>query len=138
MRSSFFTRIAPVVVAAGVVVGGAGVAGAAPTIVSEATSGWVAVPDNTSTTIDDSPTSGGVGTLATKKVGGGTWSYGSGSDWLYKSCWSNYKHNTKYHSSSAVIGSATHTDYANAKKWSKARATAGYAHTCYAYWNNNP
>ena len=73
---------------------------------------------------------------ATATVGGGTWSYGSYLQiWPPKTCYSDYKHNSAYHSSTAMISRAYDTDYANAGYWSRASSWAGAAYTCYTYWN---
>lgn len=93
-------------------------------------------PDNTDITIDDTAPDGGVTPFASVSVGGGTWSYGSGShSATQKGCYSNYKHNSKYHSSAAIIGNDASTVYAKAGLWSKAYAHNGLLLTCHTYWN---
>ncbi|MCF2528335.1 lactococcin 972 family bacteriocin [Yinghuangia soli] len=68
-------------------------------------------------------------------VGGGTWNHGTASaDSLNKSCYSNYVHPKKDHSSTAIMASGNDKGYAKPGAWSKASVTAGAAHTCYAYW----
>ncbi|MFF4653581.1 lactococcin 972 family bacteriocin [Streptomyces sp. NPDC001380] len=68
-------------------------------------------------------------------TGGGTWSYGTVADGIYKGCYSDYIHNTKYHSATAVIANSTDKTYANAGYWADAYAVAGWAYTCNAYWS---
>lgn len=99
-------------------------------------SGSVVVPDNTHVIISDShDPDAGISPFSVINVGGGTWDYGSVvNPWLTKDCWSNYVHNGKYHSSTAIIGGAQTKRYAQAGAWSNAAKTAGAAHTCYAYW----
>jgi lactococcin 972 family bacteriocin len=123
-------------IAAGVV-GFAGIpAQAAPAALADSSlqaddGGSAVAPDDDEVTIDES----GISTLSTKKVGGGTWSYGTSADGVYKRCYSNYKHNSKHHSSAAVIAGKSVTRYADAGLWSRAHATAGWAYTCHTYWN---
>ncbi|MFI6209377.1 lactococcin 972 family bacteriocin [Streptomyces sp. NPDC051041] len=89
--------------------------------------GVVAVPLGSSTNSLVTP-------KATKDVGGGTWSYGTTLDGVYKGCYSNYIHPTKKHSASVAIADGTDKDTQNADVWAKAYRTAGVAHTCYTYW----
>ncbi|MGH3663447.1 MAG: lactococcin 972 family bacteriocin [Micromonosporaceae bacterium] len=49
-----------------------------------------------------------------------------------------WRYNTRYHSSTASMASQTRTDYASAGYWSEASVTAGWAYTCYTYWNDTP
>lgn len=77
---------------------------------------------------------GTVTPMTTVSAGGGTWNYGSGISGVYKSCWSDYVHPTKYHSATAVIGSSTSKYYNNAGSWADAYATAGLSYTCNVYW----
>jgi lactococcin 972 family bacteriocin len=91
-------------------------------------SGWVAI------TVDQS--SDTVTPMTVVNVGGGTWSYGTyvdGGGW--KHCYSQYVHNTKYHSATAIIANGNNKVYANAGYWANADAKAGLAYTCYAYWS---
>lgn len=114
--------------------------GTAPALAVELkpTDGGAAVaPENGEVTIDDTAPGGGIGPLAVVNVGGGTWNYGSGTIWNplpRKSCWSNYVHPTKYHSSTAIIASNNVKRYATAGNWSNASTYSGFAYTCYAYW----
>ncbi|MFF9496341.1 lactococcin 972 family bacteriocin [Streptomyces flaveolus] len=86
-------------------------------------------------TITVDPSSDSVTPMTVKEVGGGTWSYGTSiSSTGLKLCYSNYVHPDQYHSSSAVIASATAKDYADAGAWSRASVSNGHAYTCYAYW----
>ena len=100
-----------------------------------ATGGGSAIAaDNTSVTVGG-PTKNPT-TNAVVNVGGGTWSYGSTlAIWPPKTCYSNYVHNTKYHSSTAIIGNSNTKVYANAGYFSNASTWAGASYTCYAYWN---
>ncbi|MFD0556549.1 lactococcin 972 family bacteriocin [Stackebrandtia endophytica] len=90
-----------------------------------------------------SPGSGGaqlngdVSPTACKTVSGGEWCYGTTSAGTKKRCYSNYKHNSRYHSATATMANATSTKYANAGYWAKASVKAGYGHTCHAYYNSN-
>ncbi|GIP61998.1 hypothetical protein J32TS6_05530 [Virgibacillus pantothenticus] len=81
--------------------------------------------------------------FASKKVGGGTWEYGTKTSgilkWKRKKVWSNYWHPNKTHGSSAQLGAKTpnrscvkkdKTSYASQK--SKNTNLTGYA-----YWNTN-
>ncbi len=70
-------------------------------------------------------------------AGGGTWCHGSGSDGIWKGCFSNYNHPKNYHSSTAAIGGANDKRYASAGSWSNAHTRAGWAYTCYTYYNPN-
>ncbi|MEV4861271.1 lactococcin 972 family bacteriocin [Streptomyces ossamyceticus] len=72
--------------------------------------------------------------LTIKTVGGGTWSYGTQVNGSQKRCYSNYDHQTKYHSSTVILASSTRKDYAEAGDTSNASLTNGSSHTCYAYW----
>lgn len=99
------------------------------------TSGSVVVGENTNVTVSDVRTPGTVSPLTTKNIGGGTWNYGSGLSFPHpKTCWSNYIHNSKYHSSTAIIANSNVKVYANAGSWSNASTWAGAAWTCNAYW----
>jgi hypothetical protein len=93
--------------------------------------GSAIAPENSQVTVDGSRPGRTV-----VNVGGGTWNYGSSyAVWPPKTCWSNYKHNSKYHSSAAIMASNNSTRYANAGYWSEAKVTSGAAYTCYTYWN---
>ncbi|MFI0815475.1 lactococcin 972 family bacteriocin [Streptomyces sp. NPDC021115] len=72
--------------------------------------------------------------LGSKKVGGGTWSYGTGTDGAYKGCYSDYIHPSKKHSASIAIGGNTDKDVREADVWAKAYGKSGMGHTCYTYW----
>ncbi|WP_369126361.1 lactococcin 972 family bacteriocin [Paludifilum halophilum] len=86
-------------------------------------------------------TSDKVTAFGSKKVGGGTWSYGTErSGWRsqYKTVWSNYWHPDEVHGSSAQLGSRTpDRDCRYADKESKASQTAKTSDTGYAYWNTS-
>jgi len=69
-------------------------------------------------------------------AGGGTWCHGTEPTGLSVRCFSNYKHDGNYHSSTAVLGNATDTRYAKAGYWSMASATDSWVYTCYAYYND--
>ncbi|WP_237534907.1 MULTISPECIES: lactococcin 972 family bacteriocin [unclassified Streptomyces] len=66
--------------------------------------------------------------------GGGTWSYGTIVNGSQKRCYSNYQHQTKYHSSTVILGSNTRKVFANAGDTSNASLTNGSSFTCHAYW----
>ncbi|MCP2261316.1 Bacteriocin (Lactococcin_972) [Streptoalloteichus tenebrarius] len=68
---------------------------------------------------------------------GGEWCHGTERDGLFKKCYSNYKHNNNYHGSTAAMAGGTDTRYGAAGYWSQAGVTAGWAHTCYTYYNPN-
>ncbi len=80
--------------------------------------------------------SGGFSPAACSSTGGGTWCRGTSADGVLKRCYSNYSHPSNYHSSTAVLASGTDKGYANAGYFSYADVTAGWAYTCYTYWNN--
>ncbi|MEV4440331.1 lactococcin 972 family bacteriocin [Streptomyces sp. NPDC049577] len=69
-----------------------------------------------------------------ENVGGGTWSYGTGTVGTWKSCYSNYVHPSKRHSSTASMGSDVDKNYADAGDWSTSEVKAGFGYTCHAYW----
>ncbi|WP_405880675.1 lactococcin 972 family bacteriocin [Streptomyces sp. NBC_01136] len=69
-------------------------------------------------------------------AGGGTWSYGTVADSSgLKGCYSDYLHNSKYHSATAIIANGTDKEYANSGYWADAYAYAGWAYTCHVYWS---
>lgn len=68
-------------------------------------------------------------------AGGGTWSYGSAADGIWKGCWSDYVHPTDEHSATAIIGPNEDKEYNSANNWADAQADSGWAQTCYAYWD---
>jgi hypothetical protein len=104
----------------------AGAAYAAPSASASATHGSAVTP------------SGSVQLKTVKNVGGGTWNYGSYLGVTHpKTCYSNYVHNSNYHSSTAIIANGQDKEYASATYWSNASTWAGAAYTCYTYWNNN-
>ncbi|MER6841970.1 lactococcin 972 family bacteriocin [Streptomyces platensis] len=75
------------------------------------------------------------GTLASHaSKGGGTWTYGTGTDGRWKGCYSNFIHPSKKHSASVAIATQTDKDIQEADKWAKAYAKNGWDHTCRAYW----
>ncbi|WP_051326325.1 lactococcin 972 family bacteriocin [Glycomyces tenuis] len=83
------------------------------------------------------PAEGDFGYQACSNVGGGTWCQGTQPDGLLKECYSNYKHNSNYHSATAAMAGGTETRYASAGYWARANITAGWAYTCYTYYNPN-
>jgi lactococcin 972 family bacteriocin len=98
--------------------------------------GAVVIPDNTETTIGEGGAGAGLSPYEVVEVGGGTWNYGSQITVVPpKTCWSNYKHNTKYHSSTTIMGDVNSTGYASARLWSESRVTGGLSYSCSAYWN---
>ncbi|WP_079063509.1 lactococcin 972 family bacteriocin [Streptacidiphilus griseoplanus] len=52
-----------------------------------------------------------------------------------KGCYSDYIHNTKYHSATAVIANGADKQYNTTGYWADAYAVAGWAYTCNAYWS---
>ncbi|MGW0821561.1 lactococcin 972 family bacteriocin [Streptomyces sp. NPDC002845] len=72
--------------------------------------------------------------MATKDVGGGSWTYGTELTADGKRCYSYYFHGSVAHKSTAKIANASNTDTARAGVTSRASRTAGAAYTCYAYW----
>jgi lactococcin 972 family bacteriocin len=81
------------------------------------------------------PRGGGVSPADCSSQGGGTWCQGEYWDGL-KECYSNYEHPTNYHSSTAILGALVDKEYADAGYWDYAQVSAGFAYTCYTYWNN--
>lgn len=67
-------------------------------------------------------------------VGGGTWNYGTSTSGSTKSTWSNYVHNTKKHSSTAIIADKNVKVTKEKTVWSNASASANKSYTGYAYW----
>jgi hypothetical protein len=80
---------------------------------------------------------GGISISACSSTGGGTWCQGTSANGLLKRCYSNYVHPNNYHSSTASMASQVDKRYNSAGYWSEAQVTAGWAYTCYTYWNNN-
>jgi len=67
---------------------------------------------------------------------GDTWCYGSSyAPDGTKTCYSNYTHPTKYHSTTAEIGSSAKKGYAQAGNTARATAYGGALDRCYAYWD---
>ncbi len=110
-------------------------AGQATSVAVDAgTSGSAIAPDNSNITIDVDQEDG-ASPFAVKNVGGGTWNFGSRFTLIPpKTCWSNYKHNTRTHSSTAIMGKANATRVAKAGNWSEATVAGGTSYTCYAKW----
>lgn len=78
------------------------------------------------------------GATGCSSAGGGTWCQGTSmGDWGLKKCYSNYVHPYNYHSSTASMASQIDKRYASAGSWSNASVTAGWAYTCYTYYNPN-
>ncbi|MCH7230613.1 lactococcin 972 family bacteriocin [Glycomyces sp. L485] len=80
---------------------------------------------------------GGVSIAACENVGGGTWCHGTQPDGVLKNCYSNYTHNSNYHSSTAAMAGGVSKRFASAGYTSRADVTAGWAYTCYTYYNPN-
>ncbi|HZK05270.1 MAG TPA: lactococcin 972 family bacteriocin [Actinomycetaceae bacterium] len=98
-------------------------------------SGGAISPDDTDVTVSDIVPEGTITPFTVQNVGGGTWNYGSYLNiWPPKTCYSNYVHNTRYRSSTAIISASDVKQYANAGNWSNASTWAGAAYTCYTYW----
>jgi len=70
-----------------------------------------------------------------ENVGGGTWNYGTAYQPPFgKKVWSNYVHNSLYHSSTAIGGSQEQKRYAVAHNWSEASVICGAFDSTAAYW----
>lgn len=69
-------------------------------------------------------------------AGGGTWDYGTGTTASQKHAWSHYNHPTKYHSSTAKVGTSVDKQYADSGSYSLADAYGPKDQTGYAYWDN--
>ncbi|GAB7051239.1 lactococcin 972 family bacteriocin [Catenuloplanes indicus] len=132
------SRLAGVIAGAAVAVAAAwlfapGMAAAAE--LTPIASGSAVAPENANVTIDGTIKPGTVSPLTVTNVGGGTWSYGS----VYaiippKTCYSDYVHNSLYHSSTSVMGDVVDKVFANATYWSETSIGGGAGYTCYAYW----
>ncbi|GLI04799.1 hypothetical protein YDYSG_08290 [Paenibacillus tyrfis] len=76
----------------------------------------------------------------TENVGGGTWDYGTKSEWQgwlvwKKRVWSNYNHPTKAHASTASIGTQTNfSGYTLSGTTSYASALGDLSAQTHAYW----
>ncbi|WP_431047285.1 lactococcin 972 family bacteriocin [Streptomyces sp. P1-3] len=67
---------------------------------------------------------------------GGKWCYGWYSTTSGKYCYSNYLHGTKWHSSKVKIaGRSVSSGSVKPGSASNANRTAGFAYTCYSYYN---
>lgn len=86
-------------------------------------------------TIDDS--TGPFTTQTVVPASGGTWSYGWELRNNLKYCYSNYFHNTKYHSSSVTLAGTHLTGTAAPGGTSNAHLSAGLAYTCSTYYSVN-
>lgn len=77
--------------------------------------------------------------MTTQHVGGGMWTYGVEYDSLLtKRCVSNYFHNRKYHSTTAVMGAKRHTASGPPRTWATAEVTGGLlSGSCTAYWSTD-
>ncbi|MER5783084.1 lactococcin 972 family bacteriocin [Streptomyces mobaraensis] len=71
----------------------------------------------------------------TKRVGGGTWTYGGGmaSNGRHL-CYSNYVHPDKVHSATAVLGVDVDKRYNEPDLWAKASVVDSWDETCETYW----
>lgn len=67
-------------------------------------------------------------------VGGGTWNYGRTTSGSTKNVWSNYVHNSKRHSSTAILGAKNVKKFANARSWSNASVSGPSGDTAFTYW----
>lgn len=72
--------------------------------------------------------------FAVKSVGGGTWNYGVGPGYSGKHAWSDYKHDTLSHSSTAIVGNDSVTRSATKGEWSYADANGWPWETAYTKW----
>ena len=81
------------------------------------------------------PEDGDVSTQACRTVSGGTWC--TGTEYLppLKHCYSNYRHNTKYHSATSIMGPYATTRYAQAGNWAKTSIWDETLATCQTYYN---
>lgn len=87
--------------------------------------------------IEVNPSSKLVTPMASKDVGGGTWTYGTELVKDGKRCYSQYFHGSKGHAARAKIANGSDYDHANAGVTAKASSTAGAAYTCYTYWSKD-
>jgi hypothetical protein len=88
--------------------------------------GEATIPPTSSTTRTVKP--------MTVSVGGGTWNYGSSEQGTQKGCWSDYEHDSKTHSATAILGPATDKEYGDPGYWADSYVEDGYGNTCQVYW----
>ncbi len=117
---------------------GAGVSHADP-VKSPApvTGGHAVAPENSKVVIGGD--GGGIGPQDAVYVGGGTWQKGSfltGTWGLDKTCFSNYMHTVKWHSSTASIGGFTERTVAMPGRWSYATVYGKRWQRCDTYWSS--
>lgn len=68
-------------------------------------------------------------------VGGGTWNYGTSTNWLVgKNVWSHYVHPTYYHSGTAIGGPNNVKIYATANNWANADTSCMAWESAAEYW----
>lgn len=99
--------------------------------------GSVVVTQRGTTTISDVTKPGVVTPLATtEKVGGGTWTYGrTAAAWPKDKCFSNYVHNSVYHSATVIFNDGTSKRFADPSLYAKASVTKHFTTSgCKAYW----
>lgn len=105
-----------------------------------ATGGWVEFTGEGTVTVDmkEAPTGGASAQgLTTKKVGGGTWTYGTGVSVVgEKTCTSKYFHASRDHSSTVRMGPRVKRSTTWSGNWSYAKVQGWTTATCKEYWNN--
>lgn len=103
--------------------------------------GSAVVTERGTTTISDvtKPKPGTVTTLGTtKKVGGGTWTYGRiAAAFPNDKCYSNYVHNSVYHSATTIFGDGNSKKFADPALYANSSVTKNGLITfgCHSYWN---
>ncbi|MHA7220306.1 lactococcin 972 family bacteriocin [Arthrobacter sp. MDT1-48-3] len=103
--------------------------------------GSAVVDQRGTTTISDvtKPKPGMASTLATTtKVGGGTWTYGRQAvAFPNDKCFSNYVHNSVYHSATTIFGDGNSKRFADPSLYANSSVTKnGFFTTgCRTYWN---
>lgn len=101
--------------------------------------GSAVVVERGTTTISDVTKPGTVTTRATtKKVGGGTWTYGrTAVAFPNDKCFSNYVHNSVYHSATTIFGDGNSKKFADPSLYANSSVTKnGFFTTgCKSYWN---
>jgi len=70
----------------------------------------------------------------TVNVGGGTWNYGVNYGIINKTTYSQYVHNSLYHSATSICGSNNQKVFANATYWANSSAGCGITSNTAAYW----
>jgi len=74
-----------------------------------------------------------------QNVGGGTWNYGTDTNWLIgKHSWSHYVHPSIYHSGTAICASNNVKVYAYGGTWANADDSCSVWQSAAQYWNTYP